>query len=93
MEEISFYEYVMSHESIWSTLYAEPCWNPMWEKSPFIEIKTNELSWSKDKTVFWYVWGWPGPDANRYIKEDYGRSWAFTKEELEEKRKKMKNER
>ena len=30
-----------------------------------------------------YVWGWPGPDYNTYYFQDYGKTWAFSKEELE----------
>lgn len=30
----------------------------------------------------YYVWGWPGPDANTYHIDDYGKTWALTKEEL-----------
>ena len=33
---------------------------------------------------FCFVWGWPGPDYNLYKYEDYGKTWAFTKEEVKE---------
>jgi hypothetical protein len=33
-----------------------------------------------------WIWGGPGPDANIYYFSDYGRTWAFTKEELEANR-------
>ncbi len=48
-----------------------------------IEISKDSLTISKNKDAFWYFWGWPGPDANYYKFEDYGITWAFTKEELE----------
>lgn len=83
MESNNLYEEVMSHKSIWSTMYGEPHWKPVFKDEPIIEISVKELRWFKDKTGFYYIWGWPGPDANRYTKEDYGESWAFTKEELE----------
>lgn len=35
-----------------------------------------------DDTGMYYIWGWPGPDFNVYYFEDYGKSWALTKEEL-----------
>lgn len=84
MENNSFYEEVMSHKSIWSTMYGNAYWKRL-EYEKLIEIETKKLSWFKDKTGFYYIWGWPGPDSNRYTKEDYGKSWAFTKEELERK--------
>ena len=51
-------------------------------KDTIIEIAVKELRiWSEG---FCYVWGWPGPDYNLYRFEEYGKTWAFTKEELEE---------
>lgn len=41
-----------------------------------------ELELTKDRTGFLYVWGWPGPDYNIYNLDDYGKTWAFSKEEL-----------
>lgn len=47
-----------------------------------IKINNWELKLTKDRTGFIYVWGWPGPDANIYELDDYGKTWAFSKEEL-----------
>lgn len=52
-----------------------------------MSIKTKEIShfcvdW-KGKYAFIYIWGFPGPDYNVYLLEDYGETWAFTAEELE----------
>lgn len=35
-----------------------------------------------------YIWGWPGPDYNIYYFQDYGKTWAFSKEELQQSFKK-----
>jgi hypothetical protein len=29
-----------------------------------------------------YVWGWPGPDYNRYKPDDYGNTWALFEHEI-----------
>lgn len=78
----NLYNLVMSYDIIYSLMYAPDIVN--WRKleDQIIEIKTSELEWFRDKTGFYYIWGWPGPDANRYEAKDYGKSWAFTKEEL-----------
>ena len=47
-----------------------------------VEISTKSLRWSDDGTMFVYVWGWPGPDFNRYSAKTYGKGWAFTKQEI-----------
>lgn len=51
--------------------------------NPALEIKTEDCSFNTDRGIQ-YIWGWPGPDYNVYRWEDYGKSWAFTKEELVE---------
>lgn len=56
-----------------------------------IEIETKDLEYrlwpSKSNPrlqvpLFIYMWGWPGPDYNTYYFCDYGKTWAFTREEL-----------
>lgn len=37
---------------------------------------------------FMYIWGFPGPDYDIFSFEDYGKTWAFTKEELIKKESK-----
>lgn len=32
--------------------------------------------------IIYFIWGMPGPDYNTYYFSDYGKTWAFTKEEL-----------
>ncbi len=47
-----------------------------------IEIPSYSLFLSLGKDCFGYVWGWPGPDWNKYKFEDYGKTFSFDKEEL-----------
>ena len=37
---------------------------------------------TKDKDGFYYRWGGPGPDINRYLFKDYGKTWAFRMEDF-----------
>ena len=50
-----------------------------------IKINKKELKISVSGDSFIYIWGWPGPDYNIYYFEDYGYTWAFKKEELNER--------
>ena len=77
----NLYDKITSHESIWSLMYTNYASFMPLEKQ-IIEIKIKELRWSKDKTVAYFVWGWPGPDFNLYEEDNYGITWAFTRKEL-----------
>ena len=44
-----------------------------------------EKDWYGKGPALIYLWGWPGPDGNVYLFSDYGRTWAFTKKEMENK--------
>lgn len=82
-----FYKAVMSHEVIYSLKYGEI--NVDWEttEDQIITIKTEELGWLKSKDQFIYSWGypnWPERHFNLYTLENYGKAWAFSKEELVE---------
>lgn len=79
----NFYEKVMSHSEFYSLMYPDYIKFLSTEKQ-IISIKTSSVRWNPTKTVFYYVWGWPGPDCNMYDNENYGKTWAFTKEELME---------
>lgn len=46
-----------------------------WDK--IIEIEKKDIKICVDIDAFYYIWGWPGPDANFYYFKDYGRTWAF----------------
>lgn len=48
-----------------------------------IKIDKCDLKAARDKTGFFYVWGWPGPDYNFYSFEDYGKTWSFNLEDLD----------
>ena len=78
------YETVNNHEVIYSLMYGETHVNWRTTEEQIITIKTDELEWSESKKQFIYVWGWPGPDFNLYTLENYGKAWAFSKEELVE---------
>ena len=57
-----------------------------------IKIKKSKLKLQQNQNPFnredfkelalIYVWGWPGPDFNTYYLKDYGKTWAFTKEDF-----------
>lgn len=52
-----------------------------------IKIETQKIfkfvfDWKDQGPGIIYLWGWPGPDGNVYLLSDYGKTWAFTEEEL-----------
>ena len=52
-----------------------------------IKINTAEINqfvfdWNGKGPAITYLWGWPGPDGNAYLIDDYGETWALTEEEL-----------
>lgn len=51
-------------------------------RDKLIKIDKNKLHIGKDSMT--YVWGWPGPDFNVYKFSDYGKTWAFSREEMQE---------
>lgn len=54
------------------------------ENNTIVEIETKKFRYHKDdEETAYYIWGWPGPDYNIYSKENYGKDWAFTKQEME----------
>lgn len=76
------YDLVMSHNVIYSLMYAPQVVEWRSREDQIIEIATKDLKWSRDKATFYFIWGWPGPDFNTYEMKDYGKSWAFTKDEV-----------
>lgn len=52
------------------------------EKDGIYEIYKNELSITRNKDAFAYIKEYPGPICDIYRFEDYGKTWAFTVEEL-----------
>lgn len=67
------------NEGFYGTFYGQVC-DPITEDDiHFVGPGASDIG--KDGSL-WYVWGYPGPDYNRYKVEDYGKTWALTKEEL-----------
>lgn len=62
---------------IWGTMHGSTCSDEL-----LTNISKKELELTFDADEFIYIWGWPGPDYNRYKFADYGKTWAFTREEL-----------
>lgn len=48
---------------------------------PIIHIEPGKATVGADGNLY-FRWGCPGPDYNIYKPEDYGQTWALTKEEL-----------
>lgn len=78
----NLFELVMKHSKIYSLMYSPQRVNHLSLEEQILEIPVSALDWNKDLQGFWYVWGYPGPDANRYDLTTYGKGWAFTKEEI-----------
>ena len=80
--ETTLYNMVERHDKIYSLMYSPQrvYWTDLQDQ--IVEIETSELEWSKDHNTFFYIWGWPGSDYNRYTFDTYGKGWAFTKEEI-----------
>lgn len=90
-QEILYQYYSIKTKSIFGYMYGEPLktilinnGEKILEKDEIIEINKNNLILGKNGDCFIYIWGFPGPDGNIYKFEDYGRTWAFTKEEIKE---------
>lgn len=64
------------NDGFFGTIYGQPYNDGM----QIIHIEPNEAQ--LDGIGLYYVWGWPGPDFNRYYLYDYGRTWALTEEEI-----------
>ena len=77
----TLYDEVNKHKEIYSLMYSPAKTSDPIEEQ-IISISTSRLDWNDEKTEFFYVWGWPGPDYNTYSKETYGKGWAYTKKEI-----------
>ena len=77
----NIYQEVMSRSESYSLMY--PNFVKFYSvEEQIILIKTSSVKWNPTKTLFYYIWGWPGPDCNMYDANNYSKTWAFTKEEL-----------
>lgn len=52
------------------------------EKDGIYQIPKHDLILTKNKDKLIYIWGYPGPDYDEYNLDNYGKTWAFTEEEL-----------
>lgn len=69
-------------DGIWGTMYGRP---KEQDEILFIEPRSFKLCiHTEEPPRFIYIWGWPGPDYNRYLLKDYGKTWALTREELQD---------
>lgn len=75
-------EEVLQHKHIFSLMYSPNRFYDTPLKEQIIKINTSELKWYINEEGFIYVWGWPGPDANLYTRETYGKGWAYTRQEI-----------
>lgn len=77
----NIYQEVMSHPEFYSLMY--PNFVKFYSvEEQIVPIKTSSVKWNLTKTLFYYIWGWPGPDCNMYDANNYGKTWTFTKKEL-----------
>lgn len=80
---------IQTAPSIWGYMYGKPYYvtnhyllGQMYTLDEIIEIPTSLISGWGDEG-FCFVWGYPGPDYNVYLYKDYGKTWAFSKDEIE----------
>lgn len=82
MTDKALYYKVIRHDKIYSLLYSPIRIKEESLEDQIIEIPLTELEWAKDYKSFVYVWGWPGPDYNKYDASTYGKGWGFTKQKI-----------
>ena len=75
---------IKKHEYIWGFMYGHPTMNTSEGEKPdkLVKIEVSKLDFDEQGQCFYFVWGWPGPDYNRYKIEDYGVTWCFEPEEM-----------
>ena len=77
----NIYQEVMSRSEFYSLMY--PNFVKFYSvEEQIVPIKTSSVKWNPTKTLFYYIWGWPGSDCNMYDANNYGKTWTFTKEEM-----------
>lgn len=69
---------IKKHNKIYAFMYGFREENP----DHIIDIDINKLNFPSTGRYMVYIWGGPGPDYNIYHFRDYGKTWAYTKEEL-----------
>ena len=89
LSEQGIMEKINSCECIYGYLYCaghSACGNIIKIKKSDLKLEQNRIPLNREdfkKLAFIYAWGWPGPNFNTYYLEDYGKTWAFTEEELQ----------
>lgn len=59
-------------------------WNTYADRLLFIEKEALQIGVGQsNEDCLFYRWGYPGPDYNLYYFKDYGKTWVFTKDDLE----------
>ena len=66
-----------------ATLYLT-IWGRKFSIDEIIEVERNSLAYDVESgdDCFFYVWGMPGPSYNIYRFKDYGKTWAFCREDF-----------
>ena len=78
------YKFYLPDTKFYGTMYGNKYIGNELDK--IIKIDKKEISFAKNIDAFYYVWGWPGPDANLYYFKDYGITWAFDMNDFDEPR-------
>lgn len=90
MKAHEIYERLCSNDcnGIYGCMYGQPWMHcggidgDHWERDKVLFIEKEGLQMGHTGLI--YIWGWPGPDYNFYGFDDYGKTWAFTEDEIED---------
>ena len=69
---------IKKHDKIYAFMYGYREEN----LNHIIDIDIKDLIFPSTGRYMIYIWGGPGPEYNTYLFKDYGKTWAYTKEEL-----------
>ena len=75
------YKFYSNDTKFYGTMYGSVYGVHEWDK--IIEIDKKNIKFCQNADAFYYIWGWPGPDANLYYFKDYGKTWAFNIKDFE----------
>ena len=76
------YKFYLPSSKFYGTMYGGPYGKSKFDR--ILEINKKDIKFCKNADAFYYIWGWPGPDANIYYIKDYGITWAFNEEDFRE---------
>ena len=74
------YKFYSPKTKFYGTMYGGQYGESEWDK--ILEINKKDIKFCQNADAFYYIWGWPGPDANLYYFKDYGLTWAFNKNDF-----------